>query len=80
MHKSDTSLYLLLKSVYSCVSVKKKEKKGLYASKILHINNTVFELSVQLDLTFEFTMFQILEHSACLPKYFGSDLIPCKAA
>lgn len=59
---------------------KKKEKKGLYASKILHINNTVFDLSVRLDLTFEFTMLQTLEHSACLPKYLGSDLINCKAA
>lgn len=72
-------MYLLPKSVYTSVHTKNK-KKGLYGSKILHINNTEFDLSVQLDSALEFTMFQILEHSACLPEYFGSDLIPCNAA
>jgi len=62
------------------VYILKKEKEVLYASKTLHINNTVFDLSVQLGLILEFTVFQMLEHSACLRKYFGSDLIPYKAA
>lgn len=46
---------------------------------MLH-NNTLFDLSMWLEIALEFTMFQFLEHYVCIPKDFGSDLIPCKAA
>lgn len=69
MHKSHISLHLLLKSIYSCVCIEIRGKKNLYASKIFNINNAVFNLSVQFDLTLEFAMFHILERAACLSKY-----------
>lgn len=53
--------------VYVYIHIYTKKKVLYYSKKILHVNNTLFDLSVQLDLTLEFTMFQILEHFACLP-------------
>lgn len=50
-----------------CVCIYTKKKGLYYSKKILHINNTFFDLSVQLDLTLEFTMFQTSEHFACFP-------------
>lgn len=73
MHKRDICLYVLHKSVYSCTYLKK------YANCMLR-NNALFDLSMWLEIALEFTMFQFLEHYVCLPKDFGSDLIPCKAA